>query len=215
MADLLAGKDILLMNFHSIKRLRDLVGMLSERLLSPFGVALISYLYPHQEAICETTVRIRKEKNALTKSPELYQLYSLVNATQKVPGDLVEVGVFRGTAEKIICEAKKKRRLHLFDTFEGLPETSAFDPQFHEGQYEATLGEVQAYLAKYPNVYFYKGLFPQQTGGCMSRKHYSFIHLDVDIYKSTKDTLTFLSPNDQRRYYYIPRLCKRWGVQGV
>jgi len=89
----------------------------------------------------------------------------------------------------------------MFDTFEGLPSSPGrFDPQFYRCQYEANLMEVQEYLRKYPHVYFYKGLFPAETDSHVSRKRFSFVHLDVDLYKRTKEALTF----------FYPRMIKGW-----
>ena len=39
---------------------------------------------------------------------------------------MAEVGVYQGVSAKLICEAKGDKELHLFDTFEGLP-----DPERH------------------------------------------------------------------------------------
>src|SRR5689334_9943153 len=49
---------------------------------------------------------------------EGYMIYSAVQRTSKVPGDVAEVGVFRGQSARIICEAKGEKVLHLFDTFQ-------------------------------------------------------------------------------------------------
>lgn len=48
-------------------------------------------------------------------------------------------------------------------------------------------------LKKYKNVYFYKGFFPK-TARVLSNKKFSFVHLDVDLYKSTFDALDFFYP---------------------
>lgn len=66
---------------------------------------------------------------------EAYQIHNAVVATRDVPGALAEVGVFRGGTARVICEAKGERTLHLFDTFEGLPEPGTMDDQFREGEY--------------------------------------------------------------------------------
>ena len=65
----------------------------------------------------------------------------------------------------MICEAKGNAALHLFDTFEGLPKASKSDGAVHaENQYTCSLESVQSYLQGYPNVHFYKGLFPDLAG---------------------------------------------------
>lgn len=92
----------------------------------------------------------------------------------------------------MICEAKGDRDLHLFDTFEGLPQSDDKDDKqlFRKGQYEANYEEVKQYLAGYANVHIYKGYFPN-TAAPINDKFFSFVSLDVDLYESTKKALDF------------------------
>lgn len=128
---------------------------------------------------------------------EAYLLLSAVHATQDVPGVLAEVGVFRGGTARVICEAKGDRPLHLFDTFEGLPEPGIFDTWFKKGQYACDLNTVKAYLANYEQVYFYPGLF-LATAEAIHGLRFSFVHLDVDLYESTLSALEFFYPRMSR-----------------
>jgi O-methyltransferase len=124
---------------------------------------------------------------------EAYMIRGAVLSTTKIEGDLAEVGVFRGTSAKVICEAKGDRPLHLFDTFEGLPPTSRFDSGFQAGQYACSLDAVRDYLKDFPNVQFYKGYFPM-TGEPVQSRGFSFVHLDVDLFESTVAALEFFYP---------------------
>lgn len=124
---------------------------------------------------------------------EAYQIRSAVLATAKVEGDIAEVGVFRGGTAKVICEVKGARLLHLFDTFEGLPEPGKLDSAFHKGQYACSLESVRDSLAGFTGVEFYKGYFPA-TGEPVKDRRFSFIHLDVDLYDSTFQALDFFYP---------------------
>ena len=118
-----------------------------------------------------------------------------VRNTAKIPGDIAEVGVYYGGSAAIICEAKKNKILHLYDTFRGLPEVSFKDSiQFKKGQYNATLDMVKKSLGAYKNVLFNKGVFPQSALNFPSNVKFSFVHLDVDIYSSTKTSLEFFYP---------------------
>src|SRR3989344_6279037 len=67
-----------------------------------------------------------KDKRTTLEANEIFNIYSSVIATAKVRGDIAEVGVYRGGSAKIICLMSDKiginKKIHLFDTFEGLPE---------------------------------------------------------------------------------------------
>lgn len=128
-----------------------------------------------------------KERKALS-SLEYYYLNACIKKTGKIEGDIAEVGVYKGSSAKIIAEATNKE-IHLFDTFEGLPES---DGQFKKGEYKSSYEDVKNYL-NYPNVHIYRGLFPETARPIKDRK-FSLVHLDVDIYSSTLQGLEFFWP---------------------
>jgi len=131
-----------------------------------------------------------------------YDMQAAVTSALSVDGDLVEAGVYKGATAKIICEVKGDRPLHLFDTFSGLPEsmfedvdfsTDAGKQQLAPGKYSASLGEVKTNLSQYGNVFYYPGIFPE-TAGVLDGGVFSFVHLDLDLYKSTAEALKFFYP---------------------
>ncbi len=140
----------------------------------------------------------RNETETLSYN-DAYQIFTAVKKTSKIKGDIAEVGVYKGSSAKVICEAKGDKSLHLFDTFNGLPELSEMDNprQFGGGGFIASLENVKNYLKKYPNVYFYKGIFPFTTEP-VKDKIFSFVNLDVDLYKPTLDSLKFFYPKMSR-----------------
>ncbi len=142
--------------------------------------------------------RIKEETEILMSDQEAYLIYTTVAKLEKIPGDIAEVGVYKGGTAKLIRH-KSKKPLHLFDTFKGLPKLSTKDnkKQFHEGEFSASMEEVKINLAKYSKVYLYKGLFPLTAKKIMNKK-FSFVHLDVDLYKSTLDCLKYFYPRVSR-----------------
>ena len=115
----------------------------------------------------------------------------------KVPGDAAEVGAFRGGSAKLLAWVAPQRTLHLFDTFEGLPEPCEKDSRlFRRGQYRASEAELKQYLEGC-NVRIYRGLFPATAGPTANQK-FAFVHLDVDLYKSTQDSLEFFYPRMEK-----------------
>lgn len=156
-----------------------------------------------RKSVMELILRVRSECGMVMEKNEAYQLYSLARNTAKVPGDIAEVGTYTGGSSKLICEAKGNRPLHLFDTFEGLPPPTNNDVRasgrshFYSGMYSASLESVQEYLKDFSFVFYYKGLFPA-TATPVEARRFSFVHLDVDLYQSTKDCIEFFYPRMSR-----------------
>ena len=154
----------------------------------------ISHLYDHpiidDGRFLNLVYRLKREGRTLQSLWELYNVYRGVLMTAQIPGDIVEVGVFKGGSAKLICEIKGEKHLHLFDTFEGMPRAGE-DDIIQEGAFSDTaVDNVRQYLEDYNNVFFYKGLFPKTAAAIKNRK-ISFLHLDVDIYTSTSEALHF------------------------
>lgn len=156
---------------------------------------VIFYNDPERLKIMALSKKIRNEQALALTDAEAYQIFMAVKKTAKVNGDIAEVGVWKGGSAKLICEAKGNKTLHLFDTFEGLPDLCETDnpKQFYKGQYLGSFENVKTYLKKYSNVYFYKGLFPS-TAESIKNKRFSFVNLDVDLYQSTLSCLEFFYP---------------------
>jgi len=151
-----------------------------------------------REPIIELANIVYRETHTGLSFNELIQLYMTVRSVEKVDGDIAEVGVFMGGTAKVICEAKGLKSLHLFDTFEGLPDVGEIDAdKFHVGQYESDYEHTVEYLRGYENVYFYKGIFPE-TSSPVRDKQFSLVHLDVDTFKSTLACLEFFYPRMNR-----------------
>jgi len=138
---------------------------------------------------------IRSETELLIEDIEAYFIHMAVKRTAKVPGDIAEVGVYRGGSAKIICRAKGDRPLHLFDTFEGLPRVDEIDSvwPFYEGKFSASEDLVREYLRDFSQVSIYRGIFPA-TGMPVQDRQFSFLNLDVDTHRSTRDCLEFFYP---------------------
>jgi O-methyltransferase len=147
----------------------------------------------HRREWMNRITMVKRERGLLLNHGEACQLISAVTATQKLGGDMAEVGVAYGASAKLIAEFAGGRTLHLFDTFEGLPEVGHNDSaQFSAGQFNSSLTDVRKYLDGMP-VRFYKGLFTE-TAGPVQDCVFSFVHLDADLYESTIAGLRFFYP---------------------
>jgi len=115
--------------------------------------------------------------------------------TRKIPGDVAEVGVSIGDSAEVICKNKGDVPIHLFDTFKGHPAEwiGKYDLGQTAGRHAASLESVKKRLNKYPNVFYYEGIFPF-TSDPVKDKMFSFVNLDTDLYKSTLAGLEFFYP---------------------
>lgn len=181
--------------------MRNLIGkifgkyLVSRRYLLKTRSIIYSYNGPEpRRIIYDKVLKIAEEGKTLLRNEELYNIFSLVKRLGKVKGDIAEVGVHMGGSAKLILEAEQNKAVWLFDTFEGLPETSDRDQETHyKGRFNCGYEEVANYLEGYKNHRLIKGFFPQ-TGGIIKDKKFSFVHFDVDLYQSTKDCLGFFYP---------------------
>jgi hypothetical protein len=167
------------------------------RFLRRSRAVLLVYNDPERAAVIDFINRVRNERTLLMANNEAYQLYMLARNTRKIPGDIAEVGVYKGGSSKIICEAKGDRALHLFDTFEGLPRVDKVDGDFKQGQLASSYEDVKKSFEGCAGVSIYKGIFPE-TAAPVADKKFSLVNLDVDTYESTTNCLRFFYPRMSR-----------------
>lgn len=137
--------------------------------------------------------KIKGESGFMMWPDEMAMLYFTARAMKDKEGDFAEFGVSTGGSAKLIAEVKGDKALHLFDTFEGLPDTSTVDTHLSRGQYKCPLTAVKEYLNLYNNIFYYQGLFPG-IASVAERFSFSFVHIDVDLYQSTLEGITFFYP---------------------
>lgn len=135
-----------------------------------------------------------------------------------VPGCFVECGVWRGGSSAVMGLAirhfRQKRDLHLFDSFEGLPEPTQKDGEMAKAysggrasgelksvnQCRAGLEEVQTFLLEHlgldpSQVHFHVGWFQNAVPSVASGLGpIALLRLDGDWYESTKLCLDHLYP---------------------
>ncbi len=108
-------------------------------------------------------------------------------------GVFAEVGVYKGyTARIMSVNMIKGSELYLFDTFEGLPNKSDED-NFHQiGDFDdASYIDIVKIFENNKEVFIHKGIFPEETSHEVRNKKFDFVHLDVDMYISYKESLDF------------------------
>jgi len=162
------------------------------------GWGITSYRVPTRFGTMRAVRDLIRRRDMSITPLEAIQLFSLVRATAKLGGCMAEVGVYQGGSARLIREADPSRSLHLFDTFEGLPQLAATDTPVRSGRFRTgrcpyTLENVRKYFGDCDGVQFHKGLFPV-TGEAVKDERFSFVHADVDLYSSTWGVLEFFYP---------------------
>ena len=168
------------------------------------GIRLASALeylmmYPHKDrALLRRIRRARWERRTLVTFSEAYLVYSLARSAASLAGEFAEVGVYEGSTAKLLCELAGDKSVHLFDTFQGLPEGTTDTEKIVYGkksnQYGCSLESVSGYLKDFQNVKYYPGLFPQSAHSLDPSLSFAMVHLDVDLYQSTLDCLRYFYP---------------------
>ena len=152
---------------------------------------------PHRSGAYRLFRDVRERTAMLLTDTEAWGIYASAKRTARVPGDIAELGVFRGGSARLICEVKGDRALHLFDTFAGLPSSGDSDTRFQGGSFASSLDPVRSYLNHFPNVHFHVGLFPASAAG-LDDLRFSFVHLDADLYASTLAGIQWFYPRLNR-----------------
>lgn len=210
-----------------------MLGRFANILLQPFGVRLAPALPPatgsQQPAVRSFNSSDYPDfepfyKNIIEKvfpytmtSPE--RLYALINAVKyivenKLPGDMVECGVWRGgsmmaIAETLLALGDTKRHLYMYDTYEGMSAPTEKDKDFGN-QTAAQLLEQQEVGTSYDNIWCYASLEDVQINLQLTNypaaqlhfikgpveetllkhahfhPHIAILRLDTDWYASTK-----------------------------
>ena len=125
-----------------------------------------------------------------------YMLYQLAKRAKGLPGDAAEVGVYRGGTARLIGRtlAGSGKKLFLFDTFAGMPETDPAKDTHKRGDFADTSAEgVKLTLMNVENVELRPGFFPETARG-LAEQRYAFVHVDVDIHRSIRDSCEYFYP---------------------
>jgi hypothetical protein len=139
--------------------------------------------------------KLVREGKILLSIREAYNIYFHLTNSIALGYSIAELGVYKGGSSKLICEFKSDLPLHLFDTFEGMPDVNSDVDIFRKGDLSDTSEDrVKRYLENYNNVSLHKGIFPNTVKNLPDDIEFCFVHLDVDIYESTLSGLNYFYP---------------------
>lgn len=148
-------------------------------------------------------------KAALARRPTVWNTYELAKTciVDKIPGDFVECGVFAGTQIAAMYRAcldhAESRRIHLFDSFEGLPPATEPDGNAYFqnpdklGSACSSLENTDSHLTRWgvptDKLYFHIGWFESTVPNAFyADEKIALLRLDGDLYESTKVCMEFL-----------------------
>ena len=142
----------------------------------------------------------REFKGRPQRADRKYALWSLARHATTLPGDTAECGVLDGASSYLICLAKGDRCTsthHVFDSFEGLSQPvgedvpeSEYAWRWAQGDLSVDLGEVKNNLSQFRSIRYYAGWIPQRFAE-VEDTEFCFVHVDVDLYQPTKDSIEF------------------------
>jgi O-methyltransferase len=127
-----------------------------------------------------------------------WMIYQLIRLTENVPGDTAECGVYRGGMSYLIASFLARSQLakahHLFDSFEGLSNPDSEDgTHWHMHDMAVALPVTEKLLSHFQKIHIYKGWIPSRFQEVADRQ-FSFVHIDVDLYQPTRDSIEFFYP---------------------
>ena len=131
-------------------------------------------------------------KNTIVDKERLDFLYSFVVSTKGLPGDIAEVGVYKGGTAYLLREyCDEYKIVYLFDTFSGMPYSRDGVDTHKVGDFRDTSIVDVVNLFKGKVVSINPGIFPRDTGHVIAAENFSLVHLDCDVYDSVFFSLTF------------------------
>lgn len=141
----------------------------------------------------------KAKNNTLVDIYRMYELWTLVEETAKIGGDIIEVGVWRGGSGCLMAaraqSLEANTKVYLCDTFEGVVKASEEDSKYDGGEHKDTSIDIVKSLQKdlgVDNIQILTGIFPDDTGDQLDASRIRLCHIDVDVYQSAKDTVEYI-----------------------
>lgn len=137
----------------------------------------------------------KMHKNTLVDRTRCYGLYLIAQQIKNVPGDVLEVGTWRGGTAAILTAVLPNKTVYLADTFTGVVKSSDWEHYTDQAHNDTSQELVENFLDKDMRISNYEiltGIFPEQTGNQLSAEKLALVYLDLDVYLSTKDAFNYV-----------------------
>ncbi len=126
-----------------------------------------------------------------------FTLREFTRLVKEVPGAMAECGCYEGASAWFMANELPEVPLYLFDSFEGLSEPDDKDKTIPEIDFSWKSGDLTSLeektmqtLRNFPNIFLFKGWIPERFSE-VSDEMFRLVHIDVDLYQPTKDSLDF------------------------
>jgi len=140
-------------------------------------------------------IRDRASRFTLVSPDRLWILYTLAMNALLHRGDFVECGVYKGGTAHLLATVLEEggagadRRLALFDTFGGMPDTDPSVDKHRAGDFaDTSLETVRRNVGPSKHADFYAGLIPDSFAAA-ALDGIALLHVDLDIHDSILATL--------------------------
>jgi O-methyltransferase len=136
----------------------------------------------------------------LLDTPRLANLWQLCRETDPA-GNILEVGVYKGGSALHLSNSAPGRQVFACDSFTGFAALDErLDHAFDKKMFKDTSREAveQRFASRNRKIEVIQGFFP---ASCASKDlgPISFVHLDVDIFEATRDSLNWLDGKLMKR----------------
>jgi O-methyltransferase len=173
-------------------------GRAPETVFESGGIFLSQYCLAQERTQSTVTDNhLRRERH--------HTLFNLVYRAHISSADVAECGCFRGLSAYQIASSLKirgfKNIFYIFDSFEGLSEYGVNDSfngeikdlEKRRKHFACDENVVRANLREFDFIKYMKGWIPARFQEVSKRK-FSFVHIDVDLYSPIKESLEFFYP---------------------
>lgn len=138
------------------------------------------------------------------ESGDIFQILKNIERIRDVPGNIVEIGAWKGGSVMAMAlklkQLRLERQIDVYDTFTGMTKPTRrdfrsktdrdFDP--YVSSFEDTKRNID--LAEYPNISYHIGDI-KETDVSQIPQNIAFLHLDTTWYDNTKFELNFFEPS--------------------
>ena len=141
----------------------------------------------------------RIKSHTLVDIYRCYELWTLGQQLSHVPGNFLEVGVWRGGTGALLAaaaQADRAKHVYLADTFQGVVKAGGDDTVYVGGEHADTSPALVSDLLKglgLSNFSLLEGIFPEQTAHGFQGT-LALLHCDVDVYSSAKGVVEWALP---------------------